>query len=116
MISPGRLSVQRAVFKCIYLFVLFQKNMFYNLSIDSFKFLTVLNLNGNQLRSLPPEIGRLERLEVLSVAENQLGAPDGSFPPGSGIPVDFCALSRVSLILYRTYVYKIFSIPDSRSN
>lgn len=41
--------------------------------------LRVLSLRDNKLRALPPEIGRLERLEILDVSENTLsreGLPD----------------------------------------
>ena len=36
--------------------------------------LEVLNLSGNQLRALPPDLGRLHRLEVLFCSDNQFTA------------------------------------------
>ncbi|XP_059154431.1 leucine-rich repeat-containing protein 69-like [Physella acuta] len=52
------------------------------ISLNGFKQLTFLNLNGNKLKHLPKEICNLSRIQHLSIDNNQL----------TEIPVEFCAL------------------------
>ncbi|CAL1532741.1 unnamed protein product [Lymnaea stagnalis] len=51
-------------------------------SLNGFKKLKLLNMNGNKLKTLPPEICKLESIEHLSIDKNQLNE----------LPVEFCAL------------------------
>ncbi|XP_019383458.1 PREDICTED: leucine-rich repeat-containing protein 69 isoform X2 [Gavialis gangeticus] len=53
---------------------------------DGLEKLTLLNLNNNRLKYLPPEIHRLENLEYMSLNNNQIGS----------IPKELCSLEKLS--------------------
>ncbi|KAK6169205.1 hypothetical protein SNE40_020301 [Patella caerulea] len=53
---------------------------------DSLENLTFLNLNGNRLTEIPPEICRLGNLKFLSIDNNKI----------DGFPVEFCALTQLT--------------------
>ncbi|XP_032761514.1 leucine-rich repeat-containing protein 69 isoform X1 [Rattus rattus] len=55
-------------------------------AFDGLEDLVLLNLNDNQLRSLPPEIGRLQNLTFLSLNHNKLTV----------IPKELCFLEHLS--------------------
>ncbi|ESO84851.1 hypothetical protein LOTGIDRAFT_221760 [Lottia gigantea] len=52
---------------------------------DSLENLTFLNLNGNELTQVPPEICRLGNLQFLSIDNNKI----------EELPVEFCALTHL---------------------
>ncbi|XP_005101046.1 leucine-rich repeat-containing protein 69 isoform X2 [Aplysia californica] len=54
-------------------------------SLNGFRSLTFLNLNGNKLKQLPPEICNLISIEHLSIDNNEL----------IELPIEFCALTTL---------------------
>ena len=56
--------------------------------ISQLKYLKVLSLHGNRIKTLPPEISQLQNLTALRIDENKL----------SSIPIEICKLKKLEIL------------------